>query len=107
MSYEGHTRVLCENGHLFVYDAYDPHELRDPKTWRCPSCRKKMAWSTSVDTTNGADPETGLCPGDVKLKVKNRHRCACPTCGNEHSCATVQYHIPKNGGHLYGRNKRR
>ena len=91
MSYEGHTKVLCANGHLFVYDAYTSNTTQ----WRCPTCKAERAWSADVDQTNGIDPETGLCPGDVKLRVKNGHACMCPTCGKKHTCADVQYHIPK------------
>ena len=95
MSYEGYTKVLCANGHLFVFDAFvfDAHAF--PVGWRCPTCKAKSAWSAEVDATNGIDPKTGLCPGDVKLRVKNGHACICPTCGKKHTCADVQYHIPK------------
>ena len=98
MSYEGHTKVLCANGHLSVFDAHSmPVALAFPGhvEWRCPTCKAEKAWSADVDQTNGIDSKTGLCPGDVKLRVKNGHACICPTCGKKHACAKVQYHIPK------------
>lgn len=92
MSYEGHVKVLCEKGHLFIYDAFDSHVRPG---WTCPHCGSGIAFSTCVDETNGIDDKTGLCPGDVKLVVKNAHKCQCSNCGNKHSSAPVQYHIPK------------
>ncbi len=90
MSYEGHEKILCENGHLTIQYAYTEQE----QPWRCPYCRARSAATFIVDETNGPD-ETGLCPGDVKLKVRRAHRCRCMECGNQHRSEPVQYHIPK------------
>jgi hypothetical protein len=92
MSYEGHTKILCEQGHLYVYDAYDAYDM-PMLSWKCPTCKSRKAWSTNVDETNGED-ETGLCPGDVKLRIRNSHKCKCK-CGHVHAKERVQYFIPK------------
>ena len=94
MSYEGQTKLLCENGHLDIFDAYDtPHVM----SWKCRHCGAKAAWVAHVDQTNGQDPKTGLCSGDFRLKVLSRHECKCPKCGNKHAKAPVQYRIPRRG----------
>jgi hypothetical protein len=91
MSYEGSVKVLCEQGHLSVYDCYDyPHIL----SWTCKFCGSSAAWHTEIDETNGPDEISGLCPGDVKLRIRNRHECQC-NCGHKHSSAPVQHFIPK------------
>lgn len=95
MSYEGHEKVLCENGHLWVYYDYELYSL-DLKTWRCKHCKSKAAWRTSVDETNGTE-KNGLCPGDVKLRVRRSHYCKCPKCGKAHQSKPTEYHIPKRG----------
>lgn len=99
MSYEGHTKILCEQGHLYVYDAYDamvnPEDYDSPMlAWKCPTCKSRKAWSTNVNETNGEDIKTGLCPGDVKLRMRNSHKCKCK-CGHVHAKERVQYFIPK------------
>lgn len=107
MSYEGYDMVLCELGHVTEYYA---HSIDNPtslsvysgmhddgrSTWKCPYCSSKLAWSTSVDETNGID-ETGLCPGDVILEIKEEpifHTCSC---GHVHQTSSVTYKIPEKG----------
>jgi hypothetical protein len=91
MSYEGCTKILCEKGHLYAYDAYDtPHV----SSWTCPYCGSGQAWIAHIDQTNGNDDATGRCPGDVKLRVRNNHKCKCK-CGHVHAKEPIQYFIPK------------
>ena len=94
MSYEGVTKVLCDNGHLSVFDAYDTPRMT---SWRCKHCGEGSAWEAHVDQTNGPD-DTGLCPGDVKLRVRKLHECKCGWCGHKHSKEPVQYFIPAARG---------
>jgi hypothetical protein len=93
MSYEGSMKILCKQGHLSVYDAYTSPNIY---FWTCPFCRSSAAWFTDIDETNGSDEKTGLCPGDVKLRIRKRHECQCK-CGHKHSSEPVQYFIPKKG----------
>ena len=97
MSYEGYEEILCENGHRRMYDCWDAPVLEE---WVCPGCGAKAKWWAMVDCTNGADPATGMFPGEVNLDVKDSMLCKCPDCGNSHCMKETTYHIPKDGGHI-------
>lgn len=61
MSYEGYCEYLCRKGHYQVRDAYDG------KPDACAFCGEPMAYSCSVDCTNGEDPEIpASIPGDKR-----------------------------------------
>ncbi|SRR5579862_197317 len=97
MSYEGYDEILCSNGHRTVFDAYDS-PLFDG-VFRCTvkGCEGSLAWSTSVDQTNGIDEETGKCPGEVELEIdKPAKTCTC-ACGNVHVIVPETYKIPMGG----------
>lgn len=47
MSYEGYKEYLCQNGHYRCTGCWD--ESLSP----CPFCKAPMAFSNSVDVTNG------------------------------------------------------
>jgi hypothetical protein len=49
MSYEGHTQLICANGHHHTYDAYDDGESA------CPTCGGAWTHRHDVDVTNGYD----------------------------------------------------
>lgn len=95
MSYEGHTKILCKNGHLSIFDTYTEICISE---FNCV-CGAKAVWYTNVDETNGDNETTGMCPGDVKLKIRKKNECKCPKCKKIHRSDMVQYYIPKKGGH--------
>lgn len=49
MSYEGYEQLICENGHYWEEDALQMFE----EYGVCRICQGKVAWSNSVDQTNG------------------------------------------------------
>jgi hypothetical protein len=53
MGYSGYQQVLCDNGHYFIYDAYEwdffGGECDD---WKCSICGAGLGWENSVNTTN-------------------------------------------------------
>lgn len=69
MSYEGYTEFLCKEGHYFCMDCCD-----DGVT-RCPRCGATVAYTNSVDQTNGEDPDLPCTmPGPKKLVEKRSRR---------------------------------
>ncbi len=96
MSYEGHEKILCRNGHLSVFDAYDDI---NPSTFSC-RCGAVCVWWTAVDTTNGDDEETGRCPGDVDLEIEMPADYDTCNLGHSHTVREATYKIPpSNIGH--------
>jgi hypothetical protein len=57
---EGHTRILCENGHLREIAWHGADSEDDP----CPECGGDTGWFEKIDTTIGwsEDLETELIP---------------------------------------------
>ena len=91
MSFEGYERFLCESGHLFSADVYDPDLPNE--NWKCPICNKPVAWREVVDMTNGI--EDGVEYG-TKLKIKTPTKYKeCQTCGNKEIIERETYKIPK------------
>jgi len=99
MSYEGHDKFLCPNGHLWIQNcmAYAEPEV-------CPECGENFVWVTNVDETNGAEDGEDLCPGDVILEIAHKNICICKDCGQTHQKAPVQYFIPTNIGNVLATN---
>jgi hypothetical protein len=97
MSYEGYEVWLCRNGHQHRRDALQVLEMSLGE-WKCPDCGASLAWYTCVDETNGQDPETGKCPGEVDLEIdKPAVTETCPTCKYTHRIAPETYKIPPKG----------
>jgi len=93
MSYEGHEQILCERGHYSELDAHDESIWN----WRC-HCGAGMAWTNSVDETNGIDEETSEFPGYVELEVATPAvMCTCADCGHTHTKEEATYKIPDKG----------
>lgn len=100
MSYEGFMQVLCENGHYSHEDDGCPmfwkrndyvcHALINGEV--CGST--KYAWSNPVDETNGADPDTGDCPGYIHLEIKTPAVKKTCNMGHDHLISHAVYHIP-------------
>jgi hypothetical protein len=91
MSYEGYDVHLCALGHMFRSDdAWDK-----PK---CPWCQEDGVYRIMVDETNGADPETGLCPGEDRvnaLEVEEAEQTAVCNMGHQHITLPARYRIPR------------
>lgn len=102
MSYEGYDQILCENGHLSIYDAFTSPIGYGEDHWECGVCGADMAWWGGVDETNGEDEETHMCPGEVDFKMKGQPTASlCKHCGaikNE----PATYEIPEGVGHRIG-----
>lgn len=87
MSYEGYTQNICENGHYFICDAYDPCSC---------DCGKEAAWTNAVNETN--------CMGEgvIHLDVLDKNfllaGAVYETCNLGHSHLVQQsvYRIPTN-----------
>jgi hypothetical protein len=94
MSYEGYYQVLCEEGHLFIVDAYDwQYGEEEPNI--CPICGKKPVWENAVDDTNC--DQFGLIHLQVKIPGEE---CICRECGIRHIKKHTTYYIPKGKGRL-------
>lgn len=78
MSYEGHKEWLCAKGHYFCTDVYED----DPVA--CWICGAVLAWSHSVDDTNG--PEDG-CPSTMAAPKR--------VIGKEEFVATRELYAPE------------
>jgi hypothetical protein len=78
MSYEGYVVKLYVNGHRRVYDPLDFYFSDGPSC----ECGVEWVWEASVDQTNGADPKTGMCPGEERLAELEvaKEPSRCPTC---------------------------
>jgi hypothetical protein len=87
MSYEGYEQWLCRSGHLHEFDCY---WTPDRGEWRCPDCGDILAFSASVDVTNGSDPATGEgMPMEFTVKTP-APKCEC--CGQ--AVGPVVYEVP-------------
>lgn len=87
MSYEGYRQALCQEGHYYTYDVYNPYV-------DCPYCHSPTAWENSVDQTNGE--EWGVIPLDL-LKgyiIEEAAVETCPTCGVSKTKTATRYRIP-------------
>jgi len=101
MSWEGWVQLVCERGHSHACDGYEFEFVQE--YWECPDCGAGLAWYNVVDVTNGSfDDDDNRIDGYVQLKIREAHRCECPTCGTEHSSSPTEYEIPKDEGHLVG-----
>jgi len=97
MSYEGRSRFLCKNGHLFTKDCEELPNLmfEDDVKQKCPTCGEEEVWENMVNTTNGSfDDEGNRIDGFIELKVKKKISGVCSCCGKEHVCE-ITYYIPK------------
>lgn len=81
MSYEGYVRVLCSQGHVRVWDAYED------RPEQC-SCGSPFVWFRGVDQTNcdGEDPPLEVATPAV-TKVCDM--------GHEHVVVEATYRIPR------------
>ena len=95
MSFEGYYQILCEDGHYDDVDCY----TCEPEDWKCPECKKKVAWWNLVDVTNGSWEDDKRIDGHVELEVKSEHHCECSKCGNKHLSRPSEYKIPEKLGH--------
>jgi hypothetical protein len=79
MSYEGYEIYVCSNGHRWSRDVYDCYGDNP-----CPHCGADVAWSCSVDCTNGDydSPELELV----------EHAPVCKCCGQ--TTGPAVYKIP-------------
>lgn len=88
MSYEGYVQVLCENGHLFVTDAY-----YDEQTLVCSRCPASGVFFNHVDETNG--PPQGEIPAEewkqFEIAPERKERC---NLGHEHVLEYARYRVP-------------
>ena len=101
MSYEGFDQILCQNGHLSSYDAFDSpvNGSLENDEWVCPveNCNSTAVWWTAIDTTNGLEDGSNLYPGQVELElVDDGGVCVC-NCGHKHVLKEPVYKIPEYG----------
>jgi hypothetical protein len=93
MSYEGYEEYLCTNGHLRIFDCWEPSLLEgESEASRC-NCGASFVFHHSVNETNGIiedDPSTKSYPYEVDVPAEF-HTCVC---GNKHIVKEVQYKIP-------------
>ena len=102
MSYEGYNQVLCKNGHYETFDVY----MDSIEHWKCSACGEGVRWWNGVDLTNGSYDDDGTrIDGYVHLKVLKEFNCACDKCGVKHTFSPTVYEIPKDKGHLIGREQ--
>ena len=84
MSYEGHTQVICSNGHYFERDAYNK--------MKC-FCQADDAWINEVDDTNcdscGIIPMESLSKFLIQPEVQEQ--CSL---GHTHVVLEATYRIP-------------
>lgn len=97
MSYEGYSRFLCKNGHLWTEDdlmqMWSKDSLEDNK---CPKCGGSAVWENIVNLTNGSyDDEGERIDGFIELEIKSEWSGICSECGGKHICETI-YKIPKD-----------
>ena len=96
MSYEGYEVWLCEKGHEHSFDCYDTPSVED---WNCPICNSRCVWYTCVDQTNGCNPKTGRCHGEVDLEIDQEAEYeVCKTCGAKKLIREETYKIPEKKG---------
>lgn len=88
MSYEGHVQQLCSNGHYLTADAYSDNLA-------C-ACGAGIAWSNSVDDTNG--DSFGVIPPEEFEKILVQEAVV-ETCnlGHNHVTSLAVYRIPQEG----------
>lgn len=94
MSYEGLSRFLCKDGHLWTRDAFEVmyNNLKDNK---CPICGKPAIWENMVDYTNGSFDGENRIDGFIELDFKKKYKAICENCGKIHICNCSTYKIPK------------
>jgi len=94
MSYEGYYQLICEQGHYWTEDCYGSPE------GQCKVCGSKIAWSNSVNYTNGSwDDDGKRIDGYIELEIDTpAEQCICPTCGHTHNTTVETYKIPENKG---------
>lgn len=62
MSYEGSVEFICECGHYSVFDCYDVEPTK------CPECDGCLAYTHSIDETNGTDfMDPNTMPGSKRV----------------------------------------
>jgi hypothetical protein len=105
MSWEGHYRLLCGQGHLYHADPYYSYIPSDHKGADdydlCSSCQSPAVWLNIVDETNGSfdidseGRETDVrIDGFIELTVKTEMVICTCACGDRHLKAPETYHIP-------------
>lgn len=93
MSYEGYSRFLCKNGHLWTKDSM-LLMYNDEKQF-CPKCGESEVWENMVDVTNGSSDDDGeRIDGYVELEVEGEIAGECSCCGEKHICQRI-YKIPE------------
>lgn len=63
MSYEGFVAVICENGHVAHFDAYDEEDAA------CSYCGAAWAQRNNVDQTNGCEGDPCICGGRELVEI--------------------------------------
>lgn len=91
MSFEGYTRTLCKNGHLYecgVYEVCYGYYGEPISEWKCPFCGEEKDWEQLVDQTN----DEGFA---VELKVKEPAEMkTCEHCGHTEQIKPPTYYPP-------------
>ena len=93
MSYKGYTQVLCANGHLRQFDAFDDGWSSyeswggEPKLAEHCSCGAAFVWHYEVDETN--------CEGEpAELIINQPAESLLCDLGHQHVIKEVTYRIP-------------
>ena len=70
MSWEGYYQNWCKKGHYFT----SPAEYCDePKS--CKFCEQEIAFTNTVDTTNGSHEGNERIDGYIEPKLLNQDKC--------------------------------
>lgn len=103
MSYEGFVQVLCAQGHVDVFDAYDDErsercqEVLDTQTMQL--CGAEWAERNSVDETNGCEGNPCIC-GEKDLEVIEPPVVETCNLGHKHEVKPGRYKFGKVGCHV-------
>jgi len=102
MSFEGYFQCLCEDGHENTHDVYEWYDVNEfEQECSISGCKKKIAWWTIIDETNGADEESGEGIAVVFEELIPADNCKCQKCGHEHLASPMRYKFPCHSvGHL-------
>lgn len=87
MSYQGYTQRICINGHYGEEDCYSESDT-------CYQCKGNIAWTNSVDDTNGNS--VGIVPVDIlkdKYLISEAKNETC-NLGHVHQVQPAVFRIP-------------